>query len=123
MPWRAHPLPQSDPRSRISNIHAAILLGPGDLLRSTESAAKFPSLTFFAFAPNLVARCKSHFVRPLFSWSYELLFPQLFCFGNYLRCPPGVQSALRFQPRVLCISGLKTYLSPFLTYCCELLVV
>jgi hypothetical protein len=123
MPWRAHPLPQSDPRSRISNIHAAILLGRGDLLRSTESAAKFQSLTFFGFAPNLVGRCKSHFARPLFSWSYELLFPQLFCFDKYLRCPQGVGCTLRFQPQVLYVSRLKTYISPFLTYCCELLVV
>jgi len=30
------------------------------------------------------------FVRPLFSWSYKILFPQLSCFHNYLRCYPGV---------------------------------
>jgi hypothetical protein len=30
------------------------------------------------------------FVSPLFSWSYELLFPQGLCFHDYLRCPPGV---------------------------------
>jgi hypothetical protein len=33
------------------------------------------------------------FVCPLFSWSYELLFPQPFCFDNLLRCPPGWGSA------------------------------
>ena len=27
------------------------------------------------------------FIRPLFSQRYELLFPQLFCFHNHLRCP------------------------------------
>src|SRR5207245_3185896 len=32
----------------------------------------------------------SHFVAPLFSWSYKLLFPQAFCFDNSLRCRPGV---------------------------------
>jgi hypothetical protein len=122
-PWRAHPAPQSDRHSRISNLHQAIRLSRSCLLRSTESPAKFPSLIFFGFPPNSVGRCKSHFARPLFSWSYELLFPQLFCFDTYLRCPPGVGCALRFQPQVLCVSGLKTYLSPFLTYCCELLVV
>jgi len=37
------------------------------------------------FAP----RC-STFVSPLFSWSYELLFPQPLSFHNHLRCPPGV---------------------------------
>src|SRR5437868_4615737 len=30
------------------------------------------------------------FVGPLFSWSYELLFPQALWFQNYLRCPRGV---------------------------------
>ena len=30
------------------------------------------------------------FVPPLFSWSYKILFPQLTCFHNYLRCYPGV---------------------------------
>src|SRR5882762_3048033 len=29
------------------------------------------------------------FVGPLFSWSYELLFPYALCFQNDLRCPPG----------------------------------
>src|SRR6266481_7210382 len=33
---------------------------------------------------------KTRFVTPLFSWSYELLFPQLFYFDNDLRCPRGV---------------------------------
>src|SRR5882762_9776890 len=43
---------------------------------------------------RLGAPSKSRFVAPLFSWSYELLFPQLFYFDNHLRCPPGVGSAL-----------------------------
>jgi len=30
---------------------------------------------------------KLRFVRPLFSWSYKLLFPQLLYFVNNLRCP------------------------------------
>jgi len=34
-------------------------------------------------------RGPSFFVAPLFSWSYELLFPQALWFQNYLRCPPG----------------------------------
>ncbi len=25
--------------------------------------------------------------RPLFSWSYKLLFPQALCFDNHLNCP------------------------------------
>jgi hypothetical protein len=34
---------------------------------------------------------------PLFSWSYELLFPQLIYFDNYLRCPMFFRSALCFS--------------------------
>ena len=34
------------------------------------------------FAPDFFG-----FVRPLFSWSYELLSPQSLCFHNHLRCP------------------------------------
>lgn len=33
---------------------------------------------------------KFNFARPLFSWCYELFFPQLICFQNHLRCPRGV---------------------------------
>jgi hypothetical protein len=32
------------------------------------------------------------FAAPLFSYSYELLFPQPLCFDNHLRCPRGVGS-------------------------------
>ncbi len=39
---------------------------------------------------------KSQFVAPLFSWSYELLFPQLLSFDKYLRCPPGVGGRMPF---------------------------
>jgi hypothetical protein len=121
-PWRARQESQGDRCSRTSNL-SAILLHRCRLLRSRESASTLPSVTFSGFPPNSLPRWQSYFARPLFSWSYELLFPQLFCFDNYLRCPPGVGCAPRFQPHVLCVSGLKTYLSPFLTYCCELLVV
>src|SRR5712672_1250590 len=46
---------------------------------------------------RLGAPSKSRFVTPLFSWSYELLFPQLFYFVNHLRCPRGVGSVLCSQ--------------------------
>jgi len=36
------------------------------------------------------ARAGAPFVAPLFSWSYELLFPQPLCIHNDLRCPGGV---------------------------------
>src|SRR6266436_8586991 len=45
-----------------------------------------PRLSHFA----LVA---TRFARPLFSWSYKLLFPQTICFDQHLRCPPGVGGA------------------------------
>src|SRR5204862_6900325 len=37
----------------------------------------------------LRASSAAQFARPLFSWSYKLLFPEPICFDNYLRCPPG----------------------------------
>src|SRR3981189_808645 len=56
------------------------------------------------------------FVAPLFSWSYKLLFPQVFYFDNYLRCPPGVGSALLSELCVLCAlrgkSGSAIFLFP-----------
>ena len=40
------------------------------------------------------APSRPRFVTPWFSWSYELLFPQLFCLDNHLRCPRGWGAAL-----------------------------
>ncbi len=42
-----------------------------------------------ATSPRLSVIICLFFVAPLFSWSYKLLFPQVFYFDNYLRCPPG----------------------------------
>src|SRR6202040_3977611 len=39
------------------------------------------------------------FCHPLFSRTYELLFPQLFCFHNHLRCPLVFSSRCIFQRR------------------------
>jgi hypothetical protein len=39
-------------------------------------------------ASNPIA--SSHVVAPLFSWPYELLFPQTLYIQKHLRCPPGV---------------------------------
>src|SRR4030081_97803 len=41
---------------------------------------------------RLGAPSNSRFVTPLFSWSYHVLFPQLFYFDNHLRCLRGVGS-------------------------------
>src|SRR5712671_4716874 len=68
---------------------------------------------------RLGAPSKSRFVTPLFSWSYELLFPQLFYFDNHLRCPPGVGPLaapnaallpLRYHLPVLCHSHVFNHL-------------
>src|SRR5712671_4882531 len=88
MPSRDHPAPQSDRRSRTSNLQQAVHLRRCRLPRSTESASRLPSMTS-GIPPNSVPRCQSPFARPLFSWSYELLLPQLPCFEKHLRCPPG----------------------------------
>ena len=43
----------------------------------------------FCTQPDLFLQ-RFNFVHPLFSWSYELLFPQPLYFDNDLRCPRGV---------------------------------
>ena len=64
---------------------------------------------------------RHRFAAPLFSWSYELLFPQLFCFHNHLRCPrvsPSRPSDFNIQRysgstknQVFCIQTLARSLS------------
>src|SRR5712671_506376 len=56
---------------------------------------------------------KSRFVAPLFSWSYELLFPQLFYFDNHLRCPRGVGSALCSRSALCARLCWRSSLTPF----------
>src|ERR1700688_2399908 len=60
------------------------------------------------------------FGGPLFSYIYELRFPQLLCFDKHLRCPMFFPSAPSSQLCVLCASVVKKSLAPFLTYCCRL---
>jgi|SRR5712672_1277569 len=61
---------------------------------------------------------KLRFVHPLFSWSYELLFPQALSFDNTLRCPPGVGGSSLHPPALQPVNALNA----FLTRCCELFV-
>jgi hypothetical protein len=49
---------------------------------------RLPSLPTTHYPPTT-------FLRPLFSYSYELLFPQVLSFDNHPRCP-GVWGSLRF---------------------------
>jgi hypothetical protein len=57
---------------------------------------------------------------PLFSYSYELLFPQALCFDNHPHCPGGVGvGASSCLPTFLC--GLcVSVANPFFSYYCEL---
>jgi hypothetical protein len=56
------------------------------------------------------------FVGPLFSYSYELLFPQPLCFDNDLNCPGGGPSSAPFQgdaSMARCTKGQKCgFVSP-----------
>jgi hypothetical protein len=54
------------------------------------------SITYRLFSATLFANWLPHvrFARPLFSWCYELLFPQHLYFHNHPRCPGGVGYAV-----------------------------
>jgi hypothetical protein len=56
----------------------------------------------------------SRFAGPLFSYSYELLFPQFFCFDNHLSCP-GVSPLCTLCPiSVSSVLGLFPFwLTPY----------
>ena len=64
-----------------------------------------------SFSPHPQHASTDHrFLSPLFSQRYELLFPQLFCFHNHLRCPLVFSSRCIFPrpthktlPRVIVI--------------------
>src|ERR1700732_2612272 len=52
-----------------------------------------------SFSPHPQHASTDHrFLSPLFSQRYELLFPQLFCFHNHLRCPLVFSSRCMFPP-------------------------
>src|ERR1700730_6294582 len=53
-----------------------------------------------SFSPHPQQASMDHrFLSPLFSQRYELLFPQLFCFHNHLRCPLVFSSRCIFLRR------------------------
>src|ERR1700730_2806646 len=53
-----------------------------------------------SFSPHPQQASMDHrFLSSLFSQRYELLFPQLFCFHNYLRCPLVFSSRCIFLHR------------------------
>ena len=61
----------------------------------------------------------TQFARPLlFSYSYELLFPQLLCFDNHLSCP-RVSPLLQFCPRCsVSLCDLRASVANLLFSCC-----
>jgi len=63
------------------------------------------------------------FGGPLFSYIYELRFPQLLCFDKHLRCPMFFPSAPSSQLCVLCASVVKKSLASFPSHCYKLIVV
>src|SRR5712671_607182 len=68
--------------------------------RRLQVRLRFPTVRYtvpFPTAPSTLLSQNSHFVAPLFSWSYELLFPQFLSFDKHLRCPPGVGVGLQFS--------------------------
>ncbi len=60
---------------------------PSRLAPRTQTVRKSPSPEGQARA---IQSQSPHFVAPLFSWPYELLFPQTLYIQKHLRCPPGV---------------------------------
>jgi len=58
---------------------------PSFLLQPRVYPRALPTFLGLCFGASLVIQ----FACPLFSWSYELLFPQPLYFDNHLRCPRG----------------------------------
>src|SRR6266576_689328 len=63
--------------------------GKNDLSVTSPSQLLPPAKQSFSCLSRSSISHTSHFVSPLFSWSYKLLFPQPLCFYEHLRCPPG----------------------------------
>jgi hypothetical protein len=82
--------------------------------------SRAPQLPITASVPT---RVLDRFVNPFFSYCYELLFPQLLCFDNHLRCPLVFRNTPYPQLSVLCAGALRSILTPLLTHSCGLLVV
>jgi hypothetical protein len=63
------------------------------------------------------------FARPLFSYNYELLFPQPLCFDKHLRCPMFFQSALCFSRHSSLATRHFSCLTLFLSHCYKVFVI
>ena len=60
---------------------------PAGVVGSASRAAITSRAPWFSSTTSVPTRMLDRFVDPLFSYCYELLFPQLLCFANHLRCP------------------------------------
>ena len=98
---------------------APIPAGVAESASSVLLAARAPQLSCRTSAPT---RAVHRFAHPLFSYCYKLLFPQLLCFDDHLRCPI-VFLALPRNPGSSGKSAANRTLTPVLTYCCGLFVV
>ena len=63
---------------------------PVSFLGSVNCTGIASRVLHFSLEPPRDHLLEPRFVAPLFSWSYELLFPQPLCIHNDLRCPRGV---------------------------------
>ena len=95
---------------------APIPAGVAGSASSVPLATRAPLLSGRTPVPTRVVH---RFADPLFSYRYELLFPQLLCFDNHLRCPI-VFLALPPSPAPSANSVVNRPLTPVLTYCCGL---
>jgi len=99
---------------RSTPIPAGVAGSASSLLPATQPRA--PQLFSGTSVPTRVVH---RFARPLFSYCYELLFPQLLCFDNHLRCPI-VFLTLPRNSVSSANSGVNRPLTPVLTYSCGL---
>jgi hypothetical protein len=78
------------------------------------------SAPFPTFRPSDVRTFRRSFVAPLFSYSYELLFPQALCFDNHPHCPGVCGVCLRLGSHESPITMHKSRLFKLLRTLCRL---
>ena len=98
---------------------APIPAGVAESASSVLLEARAPQLSC---RPSVPTRAVHRFAHPLFSYCYKLLFPQLLCFDDHLRCPIVFLAPPR-TPGSSGKSAANRTLTPVLTYCCGLFVV
>jgi hypothetical protein len=92
---------------------------PAGVAGSASSALPATRAPQLAGRTSVPTRVVHRFAHPLFSYRYELLFPQLLCFDNHLRCPI-VFLTLPRNSVSSANSVVNRPLTPVLTYSCGL---